>query len=949
MRRFLFVAAAAILPATAHAQSKPAPDYNGQIAPIFTKYCAGCHNDEDREGKFSLESYSSLQKGTEKGPAVLPGDSKGSRMIRVLTGLAKPSMPPEGEPRPQAGEIALIAAWVEAGARGPEGKEPDRLALIVPKIPARSQVRPIVALDASSDGKWLAVARAAEVALYRMPIRDQGLTGRPERLLGKFPGKVTALHFAPDGARLVTASGVAGLGGLAAIWNVADGMQVRQFAGHRDLLYDAELAPDGTRLATCGYDKEINVWDAISGKLLRTLDGHTGAIYDIAFSPDGRFLASASADDTCKVWRVDDGQRMDTLPQPLKAEYACAFSPDGATIVAAGADNNIRVWEFLSREKPEINPMVIARFAHEGPIVRLGFTPDGSKLVSLAEDRTVKIWRTKDYSELALWDHQSDVPAALAFAGNGAILVGRLDGSLSSYPIPAEAPVATPKAQARAAMVSRDEPGKFGSANEHEPNNSPTESNPLEHLPIRVTGTIAGGAKGQVDADFYRFSAKTGEQWVLEVEAARSSSPLDSFLEVLDTQGHRVPRVLLQAVRDSYFTFRGKDDAESNDFRVFNWQEMKLDEYLYSNGEVVRLWLYPRGPDSGFMTYPGQGHRWGYFDTTPLAHALGEPCYIVRAHPPGTKVVPNGLPDFLLHYENDDDSHRELGKDSRLFFTAPADGAYLVKIKDVRGLQGPEFRYALTIRQRRPDFKVTLEGANPTVDVGSAKEFKLHAHRIDGFEGPIRVEITDLPPGFAATTPVTIEPDQIEACGVITAAASAATPSAEAGTKNKIVARARIGDHDVVHPVNNLGTIKLATSAPKLRVAIVPARGGAVPLNSSAGGPLEFAIAPGETIMLKVKVQRNGFKGPISFGNEGAGRNLPFGAIVDNLGLNGLLIVDHQDEREFFVTADAVTRAQARPFHLTTSAAGGQSSRPVTLHVRERQVHTAHTAARKTP
>ena len=43
--------------------------------------------------------------------------------------------------------------------------------------------------------------------------------------------------------------------------------------------------------------------------------------------------------------------------------------------------------------------------------------------------------------------------------------------------------------------------------------------------------------------------AKAGEEWVFEVNAARSSSKLDSFLEVLDSQGRRIPRVVLQAVR----------------------------------------------------------------------------------------------------------------------------------------------------------------------------------------------------------------------------------------------------------------------------------------------------------------------------------------------------------------------------------------------------------------
>ncbi len=421
---------------------------------------------------------------------------------------------------------------------------------------------------------------------------------------------------------------------------------------------------------------------------------------------------------------------------------------------------------------------------------------------------------------------------------------------------------------------------------------------------------------------------------MIEVNAARSSSKLDSFLEVLDEKGNRVPRVLLQAVRDSYFTFRGKDDTESGDFRVFNWQEMKLDEYLYSNGEVVKLWLYPRGPDSGFGVYPGQGMRWGYYDTTPLSHALGEPCYIVEPHPPGTKLVPNGLPVFSLNYENDDDSHRELGKDSRLFFTASADGQYVIKIKDVRGLQGPDFRYTLTVRHRHEDFKVTLHGADLTVDAGSAKEFKLTAQRLDNFEGPIRVDVTGLPPGFSASTPVTIEAGQIEAFGVITAAENAEKPAADAAKQIKVTASALIADHDVTHPINNFGTIKLGATTPKLRVKITAAKGGAAPLNASSNGPLEFAVAPGQTIMLKVKVDRNGLKGPISFGNEGSGRNLPFGVIVDNIGLNGLLLLDNQNEREIFITADGNTREQTRPFHLTTGAGGGQSSHPVTLHVR---------------
>ncbi len=916
------------------------PDYQSQVAPVLKKYCAGCHNDEDREGKFSVESFASIQRGAEHGPALLPGDPKGSLMLRLMTGSGKRAMPPKGEPRPSSDEVALVEGWITAGAHGPSGEAPPRLALLVPKITSRAKVRPVAAMDASRDGRRMAIARETEVTLYEGTGEDVTRGTRPGRPIGTFPGKVTALHFTPEGKRLVAASGVAGLGGVASIWNVEDGTLIRAFEGHRDLLYDAELSPDGTRLATCGYDKSIEIRDAVSGQLLRTLEGHTGAVYDVAFSPDGRFLVSASADDTCKVWRVEDGMRMDTLPQPLKAELTCLFSPDGESIVAGGADNNIRVWRFVSKDKPGINPMVVARFAHEGAIVRLGFSPDGSKLISLAEDRTVKAWRTGDYTEIKVWTGQPDVASALAFSGDGSSFdVGRMDGSMETYPTPG-APIDRPTPEvARSVPVATRDTSATSEITEQEPNDSPARATPIS-LPARLVGKIAREGEGMSDVDFYRFHAKRGESWIFEVDAARSGSKLDSFLEVLDDKGRRVPRVVLQAVRDSYFTFRGKSGTESGDFRLFNWDEMSINDYLYANGEVVRLWLYPRGPDSGFFVYPGQGNRWGYFDTTPIAHALNEPCYVVQPHPPGTMLVENGLPVFHLSFENDDDARRELGKDSRLEFTAPSEGDFLLKIRDVRGQQGPDHRYTLTARARRPDFKVMLEAANPTVAPGTAREFKVSARRLDGFEGPIRVEFATVPPGFRIESPLIIEAGQLDAFGVVVADEGASPPSVDASKGMKVTARAHVEGLEVTHDVNSLGPLKLAAT-PKLKVAIAAAEGGAKPVKTPDCGPLEFEIEAGQTIMLKVVVEREGFKGQVPFGNEGAGRNLPFGTIVDNLGLNGLLVPDGQKEREFFVTADRSTPEQTRLFHLTTSASGGVSTRPVRLRITRPKAETA--------
>ena len=627
--------------------------------------------------------------------------------------------------------------------------------------------------------------------------------------------------------------------------------------------------------------------------------------------------------------------RMDTLPQPLKEEYACAFSPDGRRIVAGGADNTIRVWEFLSTDRPTINPMVVARFAHEGPIVRLAFTPDGSRLVTTAEDRTIKVWDAADFSEIELRENQPDVRVGPSPSPATAPRSASAGWTGPHQPTPCPA-----SSTARRSLTDRrthwpDPPARCPEPrriDEREPNDDPDRATDLE-VPAVVKGVIAGGKPGRPDVDVYRFSAKAGESWVVEVDAARSGSKLDAFVEILDARGNRVERARLQAVRDSYFTFRGKDDASTNDFRVFKQDEMHLNEYLYANGEVSKLWLYPRGPDSGYVVYPGEGKRWGYFDTTPLAHALGEPCYVVEPHPPGAELVPNGLPVFPVYFENDDESHRELGKDSKLYFTAPSDGQYLARVRDVRGSEGADFRYSLSIRPSRPDFQVTIVPGKSPIGAGEAREFRVKARRSDGFDGPIRIDVDGLPPGFSATTPLVIEADQVEALGVVYAAPDAKASPPDQPKTGRVLASATIDGKKVDHPVDPIGEIKLADK-PQLTLKIQAAEGGPRPIRDEPGSPIEFEIKRGQTIELKVRVERNGHVGQVPLGNEGAGRNLAHGVIVDNLGLNGLLIVEKQDERTFFVTADSTAAPQARTFHLTTAAAGGHSSHPVLLHVR---------------
>ncbi|MEM9659767.1 MAG: c-type cytochrome domain-containing protein, partial [Planctomycetota bacterium] len=459
------------------------------VEPFLVKYCAGCHNPDDREGDLSLASYADLAQEVDSGPLVLAGQAKSSRLLRVITGVAEPSMPPEGMESPTPAEIELLRRWIDAGAIGPRGvAAPKRL--IVPDIQRVGDVaEAITAIDASPVDSRVAVGRFG-----RVDVVPRGQS-EPTVVIEDLPGKVNAVHFAADGHLLVVATGVAGLRGVAAIYDAASGAEILRFAGHSDTLYDAVLSPDGKQLATASYDKTISLWDVAAEELTRTISGHNGAVFDLEFSPDGAVLASASADETIKLWNVATGVRLDTLGQPSAEQYAVAFSPDGKYVVAGGADNRLRVWRLVAKDRPQINPLVLSRFLHERPIVDLAFTADGATLVTAAEDGTLKITESSEFLASMTIESPSTVVSAVAVSpSSDEVVVARMDGTWDAFPL------TTPK-QADAADEATDalageQAGPLTSASsivacdEREPNDQVGDAQRLE-TPGRAAGVVA--------------------------------------------------------------------------------------------------------------------------------------------------------------------------------------------------------------------------------------------------------------------------------------------------------------------------------------------------------------------------------------------------------------------------------------------------------------------------
>jgi RNA polymerase sigma factor (sigma-70 family) len=136
--------------------------------------------------------------------------------------------------------------------------------------------------------------------------------------------------FLPDGKQVLSA----GEDGLARLWDVATGKEVRRFGTPYPvppLSLAVALSPDGKALATtCDGDDGVRLWDTATGR-------QTGQVKGLAFSvafPTDRLGGEGRA-----AWS-----------RALKTAFSLAFSPDGKTLAAGGPTGQVVLWD-LARGK----------------------------------------------------------------------------------------------------------------------------------------------------------------------------------------------------------------------------------------------------------------------------------------------------------------------------------------------------------------------------------------------------------------------------------------------------------------------------------------------------------------------------------------------------------------------------------------------------------------------
>jgi len=154
---------------------------------------------------------------------------------------------------------------------------------------------------------------------------------------------------------------------------------------------------------------------------------------------------------------------------------------------------------------------------------------------------------------------------------------------------------------------------------------------------------------------------------------------------------------------------------------------------------------------------------------------------------------------------NDDlTANRRLFSDSQIeFWAPPADGKYVLEIRDVHLRGGDDFVYYVNCTRSEPTFELYLDTDKTLLTPGTSGAIFARAIRKNGFTGEIQLDVSGLPAGVSASKGKILAGRATDGCVILSAA-----PDAKMDVANITV--------------TGIGTAKIAGKERELRVTAQP-------------------------------------------------------------------------------------------------------------------------------
>lgn len=231
-------------------------------------------------------------------------------------------------------------------------------------------------------------------------------------------------------------------------------------------------------------------------------------------------------------------------------------------------------------------------------------------------------------------------------------------------------------------------------------------------------------------------------------------------------------------------------------------------------------------------------------------------------------------------------------------WAAPADGKYILEIRDIHLRGGPQFPYVLEATRSQPRFDLFIDTDKTQIMPGGAAALFVRATRKNGFTGEVQLEIEDLPAGVTATCgkiPANIQ----DGCIVLEALADARPTAGNIVVRGKAthmlasgqvlpISETAIPYQEIYNPGGGRNQFFVDTHA----VCVL----GNGDVKAVTLSDYDISLKPGESKKIAITIERNsGFDKNVTldmlFQHLGSifGNSLPKGVTLDDKDVKSLL------------------------------------------------------------
>lgn len=236
---------------------------------------------------------------------------------------------------------------------------------------------------------------------------EQQLYGEKVRCIGHKEVVLNVCVF-PDGKRLLTGSGDSTL----RLWDAGTGKELQQFEGP-GYINSAALSADGRQALAGHASGSIQLWDLETGKLLQQLKNGKN-VTAVTFGPEGKAISDAGA--SLRLWDLKKGEEAGTLDTQNQTIYEIAFHARTGLVAFSSLNGAIRVLQMETGK-------LVHTFQCNNICFYLAFSPDGKRLATADGDGLLRIWNLADGKQTKQIQAHKGSARCVAFSPDGKRLV----------------------------------------------------------------------------------------------------------------------------------------------------------------------------------------------------------------------------------------------------------------------------------------------------------------------------------------------------------------------------------------------------------------------------------------------------------------------------------------------------------------------------------------------